>query len=49
MVRNNTVAYMSDHNLNSDCQHGFHKHRSYVTQLLHVAEDLSYMVDNGNP
>ena len=33
----------------SDCQHGFCKHRSCVTQLLHVVEDLSDMFDNGDP
>ena len=43
------VAYMNDYNLHSDCQHGFHKHRSCVTQLLHVVEDLSDMFDNGGP
>ena len=40
---------MNDHNLHSDCQHGFCKHRSCVTQLLHVVEDLSDMFDNGDP
>ena len=25
------------------------KHRSCVTQLLHVVEDLSNMLDNGDP
>ena len=40
---------MNDYNLYSDCQHGFHKHRSCFTQLLHVVEDLSDMFDNGDP
>ena len=40
---------MNDYHLNSDCQHGFCKHRSCVTQLLHVVEDLSNMFDNGDP
>ena len=40
---------MNDYYLHSDCQHGFHKHRSCVTQLLHVFEDLSDMFDNGDP
>ena len=40
---------MNDYNLYSDCQHGFRKHKSYVTQLLHVVEDLSDMFDNGDP
>ena len=43
------VAYINDYNLYSDCQHGFRKHRSCVTQLLHVVEDLSDMFDNGDP
>ena len=47
--RDNIVAYMNDYNLHSDSQHGFCKHRSCVTQLLHVVEDLSDMFDNGDP
>ena len=43
------VAYMNDYNLHSEGQHGFCKHRSCVTQLLHVVEDLSDMFDNGDP
>ena len=43
------VACMNDYNLYSDCQHGFRKHRSCVTQLLHVVEDLSDMFVNGDP
>ena len=43
------VAYMNDYNLHSDCQHGFCEHRSCVTQLLHVVDDLSGMLDNGDP
>ena len=43
------VAYMNDYNLYSDCQHGFCKHRSCVTQLLHVVEDMSDMFDNCDP
>ena len=43
------VAYINDYNLHSDCQHGFRKHRSCVTQLLHVVEDQSDMFDNGDP
>ena len=33
----------------SDSQHVFCKHRSCVTQLLHVVEDLSDMFDNDDP
>ena len=43
------VAYMNDYSLYCDCQYGFCKHRSCVTQLLHVVEDLSGMFDNGDP
>ena len=43
------VAYINDYDLYSDCQHGFRKHRSCVTQLLHVVEYLSDMFDNGDP
>ena len=43
------VAYMNNYNLHSDCQYGFHKHISCVTQLLNVVEDLSDMLDNGDP
>ena len=43
------VAYMNNYYLYSDCQHGFSKHTSCVTQLLYVVEDLSDMFDNGDP
>ena len=43
------VAYINVYYLYSDCQHGFCKHRSCVTHLLHVVEDLSDMFDNGDP
>ena len=49
IIRDIIVAYINDYNLYSDCQHGFRKHRSCVTQLLHVVEDLSDMFDNGDP
>ena len=49
IFRDNIVAYMNDYNLHSDCQYGFCKHRSCVTQLLHVFEDLSDMFDNSDP
>ena len=35
--------------IHSDCQHGFHKNRSCVTQLQHVVEDLCDMFDNVDP
>ena len=40
------AAYMNSNNLHSDNQHGFCKHISCVTQLLHIVEDLIYMLDN---
>ena len=49
IIRDIIVAYIIDYYLNSDCQHGFRKHRSCVTQLLHVVEDLSDMFDDGDP
>ena len=49
IIRDIIVAYMNDYDLYSDCQHGFCKYRSFVTQLLHVVEDLSDMFDNGDP
>ena len=49
IIRDTIVAYINDYDLHSDCQHGFHKHRSCVTQLLHVVEDLSDIFDNGDP
>ena len=45
----NIVSYMNDYNLHSDFQHGFCKHKSCVTQLLHVVEDLSDMFYNDDP
>ena len=38
----------SNHNFHiySDCQHGFRKHRSCVTQLLEVMEDFTEIIDN---
>ena len=49
IIRDIFVAYINDYGLYSGCQHGFRKHRSCVTQLLHVVEDLSDMFDNGDP
>ena len=49
IIRDIIVAYMNDYCLYSDCQHGFRKHRSCVTQLLHVVEDLRDMFGNRDP
>ena len=37
----NIAAYMNDYHLYGYYQHGLCKHRGCVTQLLHVAEDVS--------
>ena len=37
----NIVVYMNDYHLDTDCQHGFCKHRSCENRLLHVVEDLN--------
>ena len=47
VIRDAIVEHMNDSNLYSDCQHGFRKRRSCVTQLLQVMEDLSLLVENG--
>ena len=43
------VEHMTNNSLYSECQHGFRKHRSCVTQLLEVMEDFSQLIDNGYP
>ena len=45
----NVIAYMNDYELCTDCQHGFHKNSSGVTQLQHVVEDLSDIFNNYDP
>ena len=39
IIREVIVNHLSSHNLLSDCQFGFMKHRSTITQLLSVLED----------
>ena len=39
---------METNKLFSDCQHGFRNHRSCVTQLLEVMNDLSKMIEEGD-
>ena len=48
-VRNAVVDHRTDNNLYSECQHGFRKHTSCVTQLLEVIEDFTQQIDNGYP
>ena len=40
--------YMESNNFFSECQHGFRKHRSCVTQLLEVMNDFTKLLDSGN-
>ena len=45
LIRDAIVSHMKDNNLFTNCQHGFRQHRSCVTQLLKVMEDLTKLVD----
>ena len=46
-VRDKIVEHMTDNNLYSNCQHGFRKKRSCITQLLEVYDRLTEMIDDG--
>ena len=46
-VRDSIVDHMTKYNLYSECQHGFRKKRSCVTQLIEVHEKLTEMIDDG--
>ena len=46
IVRDTIVNHMNDNNLYTEQQHGFRKHRSCMTQLLEVMEDLTQMLDD---
>ena len=46
IIRDVIVAHFNDNGLYSECQHGFRKKRSCVTQLLEVMEDLTSLIDN---
>ena len=37
---------MENNNLFSDCQHGFRRHRSCVTQLLEAMNDFTALIEN---
>ena len=45
IIRDAVVAHFTDNHLYSDCQHGFRKQRSCVTQLLEVMEDITLLLD----
>ena len=40
---------MNVNNLYAHCQHGFRNKRSCTTQLIEVMEELTQMIDEGNP
>ena len=44
-VRDALLKYMEEHDFFSKCQHGFRRHRSCVTQLLEVMNDLSSLTE----
>ena len=46
-VRDNIVDHMTENDLYNECQHGFRKKRSCVTQLIEVHEKLTEMIDDG--
>ena len=46
-VRDKIVDHMTENKLYSECQHGFRKNRSCVTQLLEVYDKLTEMIDDG--
>jgi hypothetical protein len=48
VVRDALVAHFTDNKLYTDCQHGFRKKRSCVTQLLQVMEDFTSLVDQSH-
>ena len=46
IIRDAIVDHMTMGGLYTECQHGFRKHRSCVTQLLEVLEDFTLKLDN---
>ena len=48
-LRDNVVEHMTENNLYLECEYGFRKQRSCVTQLLEVMEDFTQLIDNGYP
>ena len=47
-VRDKIVDHMTENDLYSECQHGFRKKRSCVTQLIEVYDKLTELIDDGN-
>ena len=48
-IRDIVVKHMTDNGLYSECQHGFRKHISCITQVLLVIEDLTKFTEVGHP
>lgn len=46
-IRDAIVSHMTVNKLYAQCQHGFRKSRSCITQLLEVMEDFTKMIDRG--
>ena len=46
-VRDGIVNHMTENGLYSECQHGFRKSRSCVTQLIEVYDKLTELIDDG--
>jgi len=49
MVRDAIVSFFTDNKLYSNCQHGFRKKRSCMTQLLEVMDDFTQLMDDNVP
>ena len=47
-VRDQVMKYMEDNNFFSDCQHGFRRCRSCVTQLLDAMNDYTDLIESGD-
>ena len=45
-IRDVIVDHMNKYNIYSNCQHGFRKRRSCVTQLMQVMEDFTQFIEN---
>ena len=46
IVKDTLVTYLESNNMIVDCQHGFRNNRSCISQLLHVMEDFTKMIDD---
>jgi hypothetical protein len=46
-VRDSIVSFFDDNHLYSECQHGFRKRRSCVSQLIGVLDELTALTDKG--